>query len=304
MKMDFISRRCPICGENGPKDLYDNITYVREFKNFGPEVKKCNICGMIYLDPIMSDDSYENFYNKDEQRKFVAKYIKDYDNKINQQTYRRLRIINKLLPTLFCRNISLLKLLDVGSGCSNFPKLAKEYLNLNSVFGLEPSKSRIEEAKNKFDQEDILIQGDLFCNEIEDYNPDIITAFQVLEHVSNINEFLNQVRNILSLSGILILEVPNHDDILVSLPKYRKFYYQNAHCNYFNPNTLKIALEQNGFRVLHMLKIQRYSFDNHLHWLTKGKPGKFNFKFFNWPYSCIIKLFNRHDTILSIAERV
>ena len=60
----------------------------------------------------------------------------------------------------------------------------------------------------------------------EDYF-DIIVAFDVVEHLYNPKDFLKKCFDLLNKNGILVIAIPNHDDVLLTqynCKEYQKFY--------------------------------------------------------------------------------
>ncbi|HOL36166.1 MAG TPA: class I SAM-dependent methyltransferase, partial [bacterium] len=115
--------------------------------------------------------------------------------------------------------------------------------------------------------------------DIKQLNPelkfDIIVMFHVLEHLRHPVEYLCGLKNILKKEGRIFIEVPDVDDALVSLyniSAFKKFYFQKAHLYYFSKETLIKVCEKACLSAT-VKGIQRYDFSNHIHWMTKGKPG-------------------------------
>lgn len=287
----FVDRKCPICGGQGQNILHNGQElYTREYKSTGPKVCLCN-CGMIYLNPIMNETEYERFYNCDGQKNFANSIInEDYDNKIKKQAERRYNILKSYVRKDYF-------LADVGCGYSSFLSLVSK--KTKNAWGIEPSQIRYNDIKKTYSN---VIHGT-----IKNWKKgplDIITVFQVLEHIVDPNDFMECVKNILSEKGKMIIEVPNHNDLLVGLKKYKRFYYQNAHCSYFNDRSIKNLLSKFDFKIERWIKIQRYSLSNHLHWLIFGKPGQIKyFKFLDSMYSWFIKKINLYDTMFIIVRK-
>lgn len=287
----MIIRSCPLCESNGYDKLNGRDLYVREFKNHGPKVVICNVCGLIFLNPIMIPSEYKSFYDNDEQKKFADKFIVDYNAKLLEQSYRK-----DLLKKYLTKDKSVI---DVGCGYSYFLDTIKD--DVGSVCGIEPSIIR---AKAKRDKKIRIFNGEI-NDWKDDHSADIITVFQVLEHIVDLNAFMYHIRRILKDEGKFVIEVPNHDDFLVGIKKYNWFYYQNAHCSYFDTNTINFLLKKYGFVIEKNIKLQRYSLSNHLHWMIFGKPGRImSISFMDRLWTEIIKKTNRHDTIFIIARKI
>jgi SAM-dependent methyltransferase len=104
---------------------------------------------------------------------------------------------------------------------------------------------------------------------------DAICLFHVFEHLTDPAEWLSSARRLLTPGGKIIIEVPSLDDPLLSLFRlaaYRNFYFQRQHPFVYSAASLRRVLEYNGFSV-DIIPYQRYGMENHLAWLSKGKPG-------------------------------
>lgn len=284
--MELKNRSCPVCGSGISTSA--NFS-VREFQTSpAPRVVKC-YCGMVYLNPLMTDAEYKKFYDNDEQRKFAASVTGEtqvqYQSKVSKDDFRRVKMLNEyIFPNT--------RLLDIGSGLSGFVGL------IDGAVGIDVSESRVRGAQ----AQNLNVK---LCD-IFDWNEevDMVTLFHVLEHITEPHEFLRKVHSILATGGRLVIEVPNIDDALVGLDLYKAFYFQNAHCSYFNPQTLRGLLNRTGFVVSKEIRLQRYSIDNHLHWLLKSKPGKFaHISFLNEVYAWFLKVLKKHDTIFLVCNK-
>jgi 2-polyprenyl-3-methyl-5-hydroxy-6-metoxy-1,4-benzoquinol methylase len=274
------------------RDYVDSGHPTREFGTNGPHVCKCNECGMVYLNPIMDSTAYSTFYNNDEQRKFVDKVVKyDYDTKIAEQTKYRLKILEEALEY-----IEEASIMDVGSGLSSFATEAIKMDGVKSAIGIEPSISR---AKISRERGNNVLNCDIFDDSVEEISSNVITLFQVLEHIAEPIRFLDRAYSLLPRTGYLIVEVPNHDDVLVNLKKYKKFYYQNAHCSYFDDKTLTNLVGMCNFDIVKKIKKQRYSLLNHIRWITGCSFSNRSIDVYN----NIVKFFNLHDTLVFVCKK-
>lgn len=105
---------------------------------------------------------------------------------------------------------------------------------------------------------------------------DRVCAFHVLEHVLEPAPFLADCARCLAPGGRVIFEVPSIDDPLLSLygcEAYEAFYFQRQHPYVYSAASLGRLLVENGFAIAATIHHQRYGLENHLQWLTEGKPG-------------------------------
>ncbi len=106
-------------------------------------------------------------------------------------------------------------LLEVGSGKGGFILSLKEKIQCNST-GLELNPD-IKKITNEYNinllNETIQVHSK---NNIEKY--DIVCSFQVLEHISGVNNVINSMIKSLKPKGKLIISVPNNDSFIKDNP--------------------------------------------------------------------------------------
>ncbi|NNL66927.1 MAG: class I SAM-dependent methyltransferase, partial [Myxococcales bacterium] len=139
---------------------------------------------------------------------------------------------------------------------------------------------------------------------------DRVCAFHVLEHVLEPAPFLRDCARCLLPGGRVIFEVPSLDDPLLWLYRceaYEAFYFQRQHPYVYSAASLGRLLEENGFQVVETIHHQRYGLENHLQWLTEGKPGgreRFRELFADREagYLADLERSGRADTAILVAE--
>ena len=159
------------------------------------------------------------------------------------------------------------RILEIGCASGYFLFEVKEHVK--SVMGVELTKDYVEFARGKgLDVRESL-------NEVPDNSFDLVFMFHVLEHIDDPIHFLKELKEKLSPTGKLIIEVPNVDDVLVSVYKIKNhldFYWEIAHNYYFSKHSLKCVLDQAGYQSV-IFPLQRYDLSNHMYWMQFGKPG-------------------------------
>lgn len=105
---------------------------------------------------------------------------------------------------------------------------------------------------------------------------DAVIHFFVLEHVRDPFSFLTEQLALLKPGGLIIAEVPNVNDPLISvykIPAFEKFYWSIAHHYYYSPESLSKILDGLKCSKYEIILDQRYDLSNHITWLQDGKPG-------------------------------
>lgn len=103
-----------------------------------------------------------------------------------------------------------------------------------------------------------------------------VGLFHVFEHLPEPAPVLDGIAGLLAPGGSLLIEVPALTDPLLSVYRsdpYQAFYFQRQHPFVYSRASLVRVLQAHGWAVTDVLPYQRYGIDNHLGWLTSGKPG-------------------------------
>lgn len=79
---------------------------------------------------------------------------------------------------------------------------------------------------------------------------DLITAFHVLEHVVDIDSFLEQVKKIMHADSTLIIEVPNKANYNKSVQGMLYWLAIQEHLNHFTESGMKLLFSRHGMEVV------------------------------------------------------
>jgi SAM-dependent methyltransferase len=194
---------------------------------------QCKKCGLIYLNPRPDNSELTMYYEMPAYRK----------------GNRMLDLLANLLShRLAARSIAKFKpegrVLDVGCGTGSFllQMIEKGY----EVYGQDISKTTCDILRSR-------VGAQCFDAPLEKCNFrsgffDIITLWHVLEHVEDPNTLLTEVHRILKPEGLLVIEVPNYNSIVVKLfGRYSSFLGTPLHLYSFSVRTLEMILIKNGF---------------------------------------------------------
>jgi len=231
-------------------------------------VVQCSTCKLVQIGSIPSALELDTFYDQGKQAGNIGVSV-DIDNLWTRQKDDTLRRVNRA-ATLIPKGS---RVLDIGSGYGFFLREMKK--KGYKIDGIEVSDlSRAISAKvAKVAVHDIDI-ATASAGEIAKLGTfKLITMFHCLEHIPDPISFLKRVRTLLTKGGKLLIEVPNIDDAMLDLSDpYRSFYWQFAHCSYFNAKTLSITLRKAGFKHVVASHTQRYGIENMMAWIVAGKP--------------------------------
>jgi 2-polyprenyl-3-methyl-5-hydroxy-6-metoxy-1,4-benzoquinol methylase len=236
-------RNCPGCGQNDFQVLFESnmedgdfaeeaaeTVYMIPGTKWGRHVK-CRICGLVYVNPIEKVGRINRAYSQ--RRSSDASII------------RKIRLRNSR------SQVELIKqykngtyLLDIGCGEGFF--LFSASRSGYTTKGIELSQDAAEYARREFglDVEAKTFEGLRF----PENHFDIITLWQVLEHVPNPRMILKEVYRILKPEGLLALSTPDIGGLPARILGRRWWNIRRLHINQFTTKTLVTVLKNIGFR--------------------------------------------------------
>ena len=200
----------------------------------------------------------KNYYKKklfSEDIAFLKKLNLKKLDKINLiDVKRRVKVIKK-------NNNS--NLLDIGCGNGNFLQFSKNHFK--ELSGVEPNLFQFLSLSKYFKMySDINTVNEKYS---------VITLFHVLEHVEDQIGFLKNIKDKLKKNGVLYIEVPHANDIMLQFEPYRKFILWSEHRVLHTKNSIAKLLSYVGFKIFSIDFVQRYDANNHLGWIMSSKPG-------------------------------
>lgn len=133
--------------------------------------------------------------------------------------------------------------LDVGYGSGKFLLHIKD--RGYQPYGIELSKKLLKHA-----QKNGLIAYPSF-EELGREKMDVITLFDVIEHITTPHEFITTITKSLKKEGILMITTPNATGISAKVLKDKWWVFgPGAHFILFSPKSLRMLLTDHGYKVL------------------------------------------------------
>lgn len=202
---------------------------------------ECRRCQLTFSDPMMSGD--EKYYEghiaiRHESREEVLANSMSFDTADNRRLLSSLEGDSRVL--------------DVGCGVGGFVAFAVNNYGIDA-FGIDFNSSQIALGRSVFGL------GDRICvKSIEDLSKDgqdrkfdLITLFEVVEHVEQPKVLIENVFGLLKPGGMLVLSCPNEQRwqpagrLFVDFPPY--------HLTRWTPRSMRCLLTSVGFREVDVL---------------------------------------------------
>jgi len=137
-------------------------------------------------------------------------------------------------------------LLDVGCGNGVFMKEAQRLGY--KVVGIDFDRENIKIAREHFGLNDVFpLTLEELITSYQDKKFDVITFFEVLEHMDNPGNFINSIKTGLKPGGHIALSVPNRERFLDPLGDGD---YPPNHLTRWNASSISSFLEKRGFEII------------------------------------------------------
>ncbi len=220
--------RCCVCGNQNSSHF--NIAFKR--KDFS--VLRCKECGFNFIPPYYRKKiTYHQYKGSD-----VYEAIKAGNNWIKIQRHKlRFKLIKKYKKTG--------SLFDLGAGWGHFMLAGKE-LGYD-VYGIEIAEQPYLFCKNELN---LPVDHIDFFSMPNDKKFDIITMWDVLEHIDRADLFIEKCSQLQNSGSILVIQVPQIDSYIAKKHQENWKMMGLDHVNYFSPKTISKLLSNYGYEIL------------------------------------------------------
>ena len=252
---------CPLCGAS--RESFQNW-----FAYDLVKVAECSSCGFRFLNPYLPSESMIKIYSSHQSmaaaNKKLEKYYEDFEG---SETEKGFQHSLKMLEDLGAQG----SLLDIGCGRGKFLDLARS--RGWQVAGIEPGEEHTLYTKEKLKIEVTKTSLEAAQFPAERFN--VITLWDVIEHVADPKDVLKKVRSWLRPGGLILLATPNHQSLLNFLArrvyvlsggrikKPLAYFFVPEHVLYFTPVSLRQLVKECGFVPVREMQtgtdIDRYS---------------------------------------------
>lgn len=210
-------------------------------------VVECRKCGLVYVNPRLSPERIhemyqEEYWSSDRAKDFgYTAYLSEAE--LYLRTYAmRSQVIDSFRPEPG-------SVLDVGCAAGFFLKVMAE--KGWTTTGIEISSKMVAYAQQALGLQDMR-RGDLLSIDFaDDVRFDVVTLWDVIEHLERPDLHLKRAASLLADDGLLVLETQNVASRFARLMGSRWQHYKHEeHLYHFSPATLHRLLADAGLRVL------------------------------------------------------
>jgi SAM-dependent methyltransferase len=213
-------------------------------KDYSYRWVRCNKCGLVYANPVPSEELLSSLYASSDQ----SAYVEEEEN----ISFTYARYLNKIR-----RHIGHFgKALDIGAGNGLFLRTLMKN-GFEQVTGIEPSARACHAAHD--DVSPFLKNAVFDENDFDPGTLDFISCFQTLEHIHNPDKLIESFSRLLSKDGIVFCIAHNFGSIGVKILGSRHPIVNAGHLTLFDISTLP-KLFSKHFEIVDVFNIRnRYS---------------------------------------------
>ncbi len=179
------------------------------------------------------------------EEKLLAAYAEVEDSLYLQEEEGRLATFHRRLKRLEKLHRPPGRLLDVGAYTGALVAVALE--RGWRAIGVEPSRWAVAQARAR---DLVVLEGTLESSGLADESFDVVTMWDVIEHVFNPLSLLRSAARVLKPGGIVVVHTMDAGSLAARLMRGRWPWLMEMHLHYFTRRTLAKALEQSGFGVV------------------------------------------------------
>ena len=250
--MNIRNYPCCICESTSFHEVYPNryslIQSTHDYKvmmsasSHSPLIDalaRCSQCGHLQTNPRLDMEEVLEGYATAIDPDHVMQ------DKHREKTF--VRAISRLDALSTLRNSKNTRVLDIGCASGAFLNSVSRQFSWTGV-GLEPSRWMCEFGKQTYglDLRPNYFSADLFSTD----SFDLVTLWDVVEHISEPNQVFRDIALVLKGDGYLIVNVPNSDSVASRLFGRRWPFLLAVHIHYFTPKSITKMLGKHGFEVV------------------------------------------------------
>ena len=246
--MNLVGVYCLCCGNTNFKIVRKskNLNSHKPLHGFSASSTKslthriicCTHCNLRFANP-MPDEA-----------EMIAAYSESEDEIHASENGNRVKSFARVIKWLEADGLIPQKkdyfVVDIGCASGSFLVAGRNYGW--ETTGYELSRVLSEHGRSKYG---VNIRNQIYSSyDFLKKKPDLITLWDVLEHISNPTQLLREIHTSLNPGGTLLINIPIIDSLAAKVLRQIWPFYLDVHVLYFTKTTLIYFLEMNGFEYL------------------------------------------------------
>jgi 2-polyprenyl-3-methyl-5-hydroxy-6-metoxy-1,4-benzoquinol methylase len=222
-------------------------------------VLECRNCHALFINPFPNQEQTSKFYPQNYYSYEISNHPKGFFENLKKKIIdyhtnpkAKFNFFDKILILIFKNKFSGVplyrkeggKFLDIGCGSGANLKTVKEYGW--KAYGIELDEKAVTYAKRSgLDVECVSLEKAIFPTKF-----DSIRIWHVFEHLTNPNESIKKISEILDDDGEILMAIPNSNSWAKKI--FKKYWYSldiPRHIIIYSPETLNQILKNNNLKI-------------------------------------------------------
>jgi len=234
-------KSCPICNAGCIRADLVAKDYTVSNEHF--HIWACDNCDLKYTDEVPDQKEIGKYYQS-------SNYISHSDTKVGfiNKMYHKVRthtLKTKRKMVEKMTNKSHGEILDIGCGTGAFLNNMQQAGWL--ITGLEPDENAAKTANSLYNIS-AKAPEELFSLPLNSF--DAITMWHVLEHVHQLHEYIEQLKNLIKPDGVIFIAVPNYQSYDAEVyGAHWAAYDVPRHLYHFSPKSMEKLVSLHGLKI-------------------------------------------------------
>ncbi|UCG25240.1 MAG: class I SAM-dependent methyltransferase [Chloroflexota bacterium] len=231
--------RCNYCGADEPEPVnHGPDLYLGREGDF--HLVRCRICSLIYQNPQPTETELNAFYPTDA----YELYARALNEESTIARFDLSRGLARRCTQVMKRKQTPGHVLDIGCATGNFLRAMKDYGW--SVTGVELNHEAASYARQVHSIE--VLTGTVVGTQLPDNAYDVITMWDVFEHVLDPRATLEKISKVIKPGGLLVIGTPNPKSLEAKLfGRFWAGWDRPRHTYIYYPDVLRRYLEDYGY---------------------------------------------------------
>jgi len=222
--MEYID--CYLCGSKRKRYLFDSYA--------GDTYAKCDVCGLVYQNP-RAETTYDSTFWESavDPDGVIRQLAEEREKKIIDQYSYDLKNLTKMPPG---------KILDVGCGLGFFLSALDSKWE---KYGTDVSEFATDYARQHYPDISVFT-GEVYEAGYKSNFFDVVYCFEVMEHINNPHEIINEISRVVKPGGIVMISTPNIGSYCAKRFKGNFRLLSTPHIILWSRKTLSLLLRASG----------------------------------------------------------
>jgi 2-polyprenyl-3-methyl-5-hydroxy-6-metoxy-1,4-benzoquinol methylase len=228
---------CPACGSHRAEPAWEKFTLVYQ---------RCTECATVYLSPRPDPALLAQYYTTSENYEYWNRVVFPASEDTRREKVFAPRA-ERIVDIARRHGSSMRVLVDVGAGFGTFCEEVTRTGAFARTIALEPEPHLAQTCVVKGLE---VVQAPVEQAQMPVDEVDVITSFEVIEHLFSPRELLLRCADLLAPGGLFVVTCPNVKGFDIVVLGAGANAVDTEHLNYFHPASLSQLLRDTGFEVL------------------------------------------------------